>query len=244
MPLSELIVRQAHKSNVRWFTYPFIPPTTFSGFLHSVIFKDNLNNFIERNNGITRRIEDICGDAYSLGAYPPVANEKIKVCEHYRQHFDKQFNYESLCWTSEQNKKLAVVEYFWANVLRGFVISEHKNILREIRKGVDGRVARIGKKGSVQIVGSKLYSLNLEKTGGVEWCSTIAPVETVTEFAIDSTIYIVPISSQKNEGNGNRTPQWKLQGVMFGVKISPPYYKDPLTKTVFPVEIVKLVKGI
>jgi hypothetical protein len=241
MPLSELIVRQVGKSNVRWFTYPFIPPTTFSGFLHSVIFDDEPNNFIEKNDANVRRLEDKFEGVYCLGAYPPIINGKVSVQidEHYRQHLGDKFNYESFIWnTQSQNKKLAIVEHFWTDILRGFIISENKDILKDISAKVYGRISRIGKKGSIQIIESSIYTLNME-TDGMEWCSTFAPVEIVSEFPIDSKIYTIPVSSQKGS---KKKPSWKLLQVMIGVKIFPPYYKELKNNIVFPVKIFDILK--
>ncbi|MBW2020548.1 MAG: hypothetical protein JRI65_11205 [Deltaproteobacteria bacterium] len=239
IPLSELIIGQATKSNVRWFTYPFIPPTAFSGFLHSVIFKDDPHNFIELNDGSVRRIEDKFKGVYSLGAYPAMMDGKIRayVGEHYRQHFKDKFNYESFIWSTRQNKKLAVVEHLWSDILKGFIISEEKGRLEEISHELIGRVSRIGKKGGVQIIKSKIYLLDLE-TEGIDWCSIFSPIERVREFLIDSKIYTIPISSKK--GN-KKKPIWRLVPVMIGAKITAPYYKNSHEKVVIPVGSVKLL---
>ncbi len=241
MPLSELIIRQVGKSNVRWFTYPFVPPTTFSGYLHSVIFEDDQNNFIERNHAKVRRIEDKFKGIYCLGAYPPIANGKINVCVsegHYRQHFGDKFNYESFFWNAKtQNKKLAVVEHFWSQILRGFVISENKDTLEDISQKIYGRVTRIGKKGSVQITKSSISQLNLE-TDGIEWCSIFAPVEIVAEFHVDSKIYNIPVSSQKGD---KKKPYWKLLPAMIGVKIIPQYFKDSEKNIVIPKKVLEIL---
>jgi hypothetical protein len=196
-PLSELLIRQVGKSNVQWFSYPFLPPTTFSGFVASLL-ADDQKNYIELNDDHVREVGALRPEVFSVGAYPdPPA--LVRRNRHYRQHLGDVYNYEASAWAG--NKKLAIAESCWTPELRGFLLSENKDRLQGLSRdpNLRFRIMRVGKKSVVKVKSvNGPWELTLKEVQGVV-PSTVAPLEMVRQFPRDIEVLHVPM--RKRTGN-------------------------------------------
>lgn len=194
-PLSELLIRQVGKSNVQWFSYPFLPPTTFSGFIASLLADEGTEtwrkNYIELNDQETREVNTLFPGVFSVGAYPdPML---VRRNRHYRQHLGDVYNYEEFAWAG--NKKLAVAEAFWTSGLKGFLLAATIEPLKQIAQNplLSFRVARVGKKGVTKVQSvidpQELQLQEIEKLVP----STVAPLEMVCALRSDLEVFHVPI---------------------------------------------------
>jgi hypothetical protein len=145
-----LMARNALKSNVTWTSYPFVPPTSASGF-----FVDLLGGYkwYEMNDNCVRHLHELAdyNGVFALGAYPSYGQTSKR---HFRAHVGSlSFNYEAYVWAAGKNegKKLAVVEEFLTEELRFVVVAREPQALRKLQEAVRGRIAPIAKKGSIQL---------------------------------------------------------------------------------------------
>lgn len=248
IPLSELLFRQVGKSNVQWFTYPFIPPTTFSGLLYSAIFPST-KNFIEENDNKARQLQQKYPGIIPIGAYPLIPEQSLyQPKKHYRQHVGDKYNYEGQVQQtkitsatgkkSNVGKKLAIVENLWASSLRGFLLSHDETQLNEVRERVEYKICRAGKKGVVKIEGYQFYLLNEEFREEVT-SSSIAPVEVGIKLESGTTLrlYHVPIKLLEDE----KVVKWHIHPCFFGVKIKDLCMVNDLKGTYIPKKIVEII---
>jgi hypothetical protein len=195
-PLSELLIRQVGKSNVQWFSYPFLPPTTFSGFVASLLTDEGdeswRKNYIELNDDQAREVGALFTGVFSVGAYPHPPARVRRNC-HYRQHLGDVYNYEAFAWAG--NKKLAIAESCWTPELRGFLLSENKASLQQLSQhpSLRFRIMRVGKKSVAKVVSvNGPWELTLQQVQGIV-PSTVAPLEMVRQFPRDLEVLYVPM---------------------------------------------------
>ncbi|MBM7623684.1 hypothetical protein [Sporohalobacter salinus] len=230
-PLSELLFRQMAKSNVEWFTYPFIPPTTMSGFIGELVGGESLisKKYVEINDGRFRTLPE---GVYSLGGIPEIY-EKNK---HFRQHYRAKgtYNYESLVW--EGNKKLAQVEYFYSSKILAYLISENKEVLKRIEDKIKYKCNNIGKIGVVKIRNTKVKKLKKEEEYEGE-VSTLFPVEIAKKYDLNK-MYEVPLfcySSSEDE-----TINWGVIPCSFHEEIRDDCYQ--VDDIIIPKSLIDYVK--
>jgi len=249
-PISELLFRQVGKSNLQWFTYPFVPPTVFSGLLYSALFRSN-KDFIEVNDNKARQLQQKYPDIIPMGAYPFLPEQSLyQTKKHYRQHLGDRYNYEGYIQQtkitstkgkkSNVGKKLAIVESLWTSPLRGFLLSYDKQHLVEVEENVKYKICRAGKKGVIKIDNSKLYPLNEEhKDGAVS--SSITPVEVAIKLDAGTTLrlYHVPIKLQEMDGN----LKWHVHPCFYGVKIVGKCWVNDQMSTCIPSKLVEIITG-
>lgn len=241
-PLSELLVRQVGKSNVQWFTYPFLPPTTFSGLLYSILVDESddgwRKNYVEVDDDSSRQLSQKYPNAISIGAYPQ--RTAWRRGRHYRQHLGGDvFNYES--FAPAGNKKLAIAESFWTPKLRGFVLSSGRDDLELIRDqpSLLFRISRVGKKGFVKVAQARLTELTLQHHEG--FVDTIAPIEMIKRVPDSVEVFHVPIRL------GDHL-QWRVYPFLFGSETQGECYKgggkdEGEDEIVIPKRLVDLVSG-
>jgi len=195
--MSSLMARNALKSNVTWTSYPFMPPTSASGF-----FSDVLNmKWHEANDNNVRHLHALPGyrDVLVLGAYPPYGQPSRR---HFRAHLGSlAFNYETHVWSAGQNegKKLAVVEEFLTDQLRFVVIACEPEPLRRLHQAVRGRIAPIAKKGCVQLEFTAepvIMKLERQPANGTERALTVTPFEEIGNLPDGLLPYLVPLRSE------------------------------------------------
>ena len=242
-PLSELLIRQVGKSNVQWFSYPFLPPTTFSGFVASLLDQQGSQtwhkNYIEVNDDSPREVGLFFPGVFSVGAYPEPG--LVRRNRHYRQHLGDVYNYEEFAWAG--NKKLAVAESFWTPELRGFLLASEFDPLKQLAQQLEGilfRVMRLGKKGSVKVrLIDGPYELKPESVQD-RIPSTVSPLEMLRRFPTDLEVLYVPM--RKRAGN---PLEWEVYPCVFGQPICGETYidKNESKSVIIPKPLVSLVQG-
>jgi len=192
-----LMARNLFKSNVTWSSYPFLPPTTASGFLAMLIEGER---WIEGNGANPRILHHLLGweDVWTLGAFPSSGQLSRK---HFRAHLGDTFNYEAALWSAGQNqgKKLAVVEEFWTDAMAFLIISPDHAKLETLRGFVRGRIGPVAKKGCLSIAfdpGHQIASLKTKQAQGEEDVLGLIPIEEVGQMPLAAQLYRVPVSSR------------------------------------------------
>lgn len=198
--LTPLMARNALKSNVTWASYPFLPPTSASGF-----FVDLLEGmkWYERNDNHVRRLHELPDyqGVFALGAFPDQGRLSRK---HFRAHLGSLgFNYEAYVWKAGQNegKKLAVVEEFLAERLRFVVIARELDPLQKLHQVVRGKIAPIAKKGCVQMEFTpepRITRLSRRQASGNERPMTMALVGEIGSFPLGVQPYRVAMRSESS----------------------------------------------
>jgi hypothetical protein len=204
-----LMARNALKSNVTWTSYPFVPPTSASGF-----FVDLLSGYkwYETNDNCVRHLHALPDyeGVFALGAYPSYGQMSKR---HFRAHLGSlSFNYEAYVWSAGKNegKKLAVIEEFLAEELRFVVVARESELLRRLHQSVRGRVAPIVKKGSVQlefIAEPRLNLLRRQYANGKELTLTVMPFVEVGNLPRGLLPYLTPLRSK----GGSKGVEWQAQ---------------------------------
>ncbi|MCL6557356.1 MAG: hypothetical protein K6U74_00885 [Firmicutes bacterium] len=238
-PLSELLIRQVGKSNVQWFSYPFLPPTTFSGFMASLVANEGTEawrkNYIEVNDHDTREVNTLFPGVFSVGAYPdPIL---VRRNRHYRQHLGDVYNYEEFAWVG--NKKLAVAEAFWTPELRGFLLASTADPLQQLAHhvGLLFRATRVGKKGVAKVKAAiGPYEVTLQPAQGII-PSTVAPLEMIRYFPSGLEIFHVPV--RKRVG-----PQLvrDVYTCVFGQPVYGQIYTNASREVIIPEPLVRLTQ--
>ena len=195
--LGPMVFRNIYKSNVTWESYPFLPPTGASGLLATILTDER---WYEKNGLEPRQLHRLPGweTVWALGAYPDGGNFSRL---HYRNHVGSlKFNYEANIWKTGQGigKKLATVQEYYAEQLTFLIVSSEAEQLKELQLSIIGRLARIGKKGCIQITYSSLVQPKKIKKGiasGSESALGIVPFAEVENVALgNARLYAVPIT--------------------------------------------------
>ena len=197
--LSSLMARNALKSNVTWTSYPFIPPTSTSGFFADVL---GGMKWYEINDNCVRHLHQMPDyqGVFALGGYP--VNQGQMSRRHFRNHLgDVNFNYEAYVWPAGQgsNKKLAVIEEFLTDELRFVIVSRDSESLHHLYESVRGLIAPIAKKSSVQLEFSAepmITRLELDSASGAEQPMTVMPFMEIGNLPNGLLPYLVPLRSE------------------------------------------------
>lgn len=141
------MLRDNHKTNLGWSSYPFLPPTTADGILASLVVGQR---WIEGDFAPARslRLLPEYREVATLGAYPDFG---CYCRRHFRSHVGAMFNYEGVAWSAGKNigKKLATVEEYFAETLLFYLVAPDTNVLKKLIQLARGRVIPFGKKGSL-----------------------------------------------------------------------------------------------
>lgn len=142
------MLRDVHKTNLGWSSYPFLPPTTADGILASLVVGQR---WIEGDFAPARSLRLLPNyqQVATLGAYPESFGHYGR--RHFRAHVGAFFNYEGVVWSAGKNigKKLATVEEYFAERLLFYVIAPDENVLKKLVELARGRVLPFGKKGGL-----------------------------------------------------------------------------------------------
>jgi hypothetical protein len=148
-PWGSFQLRNVHKTNVGWSSYPFLPPTTADGLLASVVEGER---WVEGNFHPPRSLRLLPGFSglAVLGAYPAGGRH---ARAHFRAHVGALMSYEGPLWVppeKEQSagKKPAMVEDYVCEELP-FVVVGGREALERLWEGVIGRVAPFAKKSAL-----------------------------------------------------------------------------------------------
>ncbi|AHY48066.1 Hypothetical Protein RradSPS_2783 (plasmid) [Rubrobacter radiotolerans] len=145
-PWGAFQLRNVHKTNVAWSSYPFLPPTTADGLLASVIEGER---WVEGNFHPPRTLRsspEFSGLA-ALGGYPSGGHH---TRAHLRSHVGTLMSYDGPLWVPPEGvqsagKKPAIVEDYVCEGLSFLVVGESA-ILKRLWESVIGRVAPFAKK--------------------------------------------------------------------------------------------------
>jgi len=205
-----LMARNLFKSNVTWSSYPFLPPTTASGFLAALLEGER---WIE-SNGLDlhpRALHHLSewDDVWAVGAFPMSGQLSRK---HLRAHLGDMFNYEATLWSAgqSQGKKLAVVEEFFTDSLTFLVVSSDQAKLEKLQLLVRGKVGPVAKKGCLAIAFDNRRCIALLRATiaqGSEKILGLIPVEEVGQMPLNAQLYRVSMSSQLEKTN--KTVRWQ-----------------------------------
>jgi hypothetical protein len=222
--LGPLMARNTYKSNVTWTSYPFLPPTSASGFLVSLLTGER---WYEGNHLLSRRLHELpeWEEVWAIGAYPSLGNFSQL---HYRSHVGDEFNYEAVVWsvaqkgsTTAKGKKLAIVEEYFTESLRFIVVSLSQQRLKALCEQIAGRIGPVAKKGCLQMAFTPqlaIACLQLAPATGNEIPLGIVPVEEVGQMSLNAQTYFVPLTSRDTRQAGKSAGvSWRCAHCLWNV---------------------------
>jgi hypothetical protein len=150
-PWGSFQLRNVHKTNVGWSSYPFLPPTAADGLLASVAGGHRWTEGAFHPPRSLRTLEGYVGLA-ALGGYPENGRT---AGPHFRTHVGTTgMSYDGPLWmppagVQSAGKKPAMVEEYLCDALRFIVVGEREALIRLWEKAI-GRVSPFAKKGSLR----------------------------------------------------------------------------------------------
>ena len=145
-PTSGLTFRRMPSSILHISTYPFLPPTTMSGFLRrlKMLEAGYLPETAVKNPDYYALPPQLC----TLGAYPKLNEHRIHTTK--RQGI-RSFNHNAFSrivrhQSTKEVYQLHTWEYLFAEQLIGYVVSEDEKLLSQLRT-VENFGCKIGKEG-------------------------------------------------------------------------------------------------
>ena len=145
-PTSGLTFRRMPSSILHISTYPFLPPTTMSGFLRrlKMLEAGHLPETAVKDPDYYTLPPQLC----TLGAYPKVNEHRIHTTK--RQGI-RSFNHNAFSrivrhQSTKEVYQLHTWEYLFAEKLTGYVVSQDEQLLSEL-KTVENFGCKIGKEG-------------------------------------------------------------------------------------------------
>ena len=164
-PTSGLTFRRLPSSILHISTYPFLPPTTMSGFLRrlKLLEAGYLPETAVKNPNYYALPPQLC----PLGAYPLNGNFVVHTT---KRQGPRAFNHSAFSQlvryrlkNDKRNYQLHTWEYLMTEELIGYVVSEDPELLNALRS-VDNFGCKIGKEGYAFVESmSELIELNLER---------------------------------------------------------------------------------
>lgn len=181
-PTAAMTFRILPSSILNIATYPFVPPTTLSGFLRRLIMLsvgiDIPETSINKDNPPFYALPP---RYVALGAYP-TANSLRTVHKTYRKGM-REFNHYTFSKLyiekDKANFQLHTWEYLLVEELTGYVISESLEGLEHFQK-IEGFGCKLGKEGFA-VVEEVSQPINLIRETTVAYPSTIVPMEALLE---------------------------------------------------------------
>lgn len=145
-PWGAFQLRNVHKTNVAWSSYPFLPPTTADGLLASIVEGER---WVEGNFHPPRTLRsspEFSGLA-ALGGYPSGGHH---TRAHFRSHVGTIMSYDGPLWVPPEDaqsagKKPAMVEDYVSEEI-SFVVVGGRDSLEGLWERVIGRVSPFAKK--------------------------------------------------------------------------------------------------
>ncbi len=174
-------------------TYPFVPPTTFSGFLRRLVMMsiglELPGTCVNDENPPTYALPP---HYLALGAYPTIRTWS-GVHRTYRKGM-REFNHDSFSRLYQEDKganfQLHTWEYLIADELEGYVITDHPEGL-ELFQSLECFGCKCGKEGFAVVTGvSKVIALERQRVAAHP--STLIPMEDLlqgSQFAGGCDIY-------------------------------------------------------
>lgn len=200
-------LRNVHKTNVGWSSYPFLPPTTADGLLASIVEGER---WVEGDFHAPRSLRSLSGfsDLAVLGGYPA---EGRHTRAHFRAHVGTLMSYDGPLWVppeKEQSagKKPAMVEDYVCEELP-FVVVGERNSLERLWESLIGRVAPFAKKSALYFRYEKepnLTDLHLGEAT-VDTQSLVAlPMMELGSMPRHASPYLMPVRSRPEPGRSGK----------------------------------------
>ncbi len=200
-------LRNVHKTNVGWSSYPFLPPTTADGLLASVVEGER---WVEGDFHPSRSLRLLPGFSglAALGAYP--ANGR-HTRAHFRAHVGTLMSYDGPLWAppeKEQSagKKPAMVEDYFCEELP-FVVVGERDALERLWEGVIGRIAPFAKKSALHFpyeAAPALVDLRpAEATAGTTSLTALPMIE-LGSMPRHASPYLMPVKSRSEPNRSGR----------------------------------------
>lgn len=203
-------LRNVHKTNVGWSSYPFLPPTAADGLLASVVEGER---WVEGNFHAPRSLRllpDFSGLA-ALGGYPAGGRH---TRAHFRAHVGTLMNYDGPLWVppeKEQSagKKPAMVEDYVCEELP-FVVVGERDALERLWERAIGRVAPFAKKGTLYFRyedGPDLVNLRSAEAPADVLSLTALPMMELGSMPRQASPYLMPV---KSRAQANRSGKYEV----------------------------------
>lgn len=207
-PWGSFQLRNVHKTNVGWSSYPFLPPTAADGLLSSIV---SGHRWMEGNFQPPRSLRTLEGHEglATLGGYPE-GGEATRP--HFRTHVGNPLiSYEGPLWappvgTQSAGKKLAVVDEFLSETLR-FVVVGGKGTLEGLWEKTLGCVSPFAKKGALHFRYEKapdVVSLSSERASDATESLTALPMTEIGSIPKRARPYLMPVTSEAQRNRQGR----------------------------------------
>ena len=204
-------LRNVHKTNVGWSSYPFLPPTTANGLLSSVASGER---WLEGNFHPPRSLRSTEGfaDLVALGGYPVEGRHSRP---HFRAHVNTLMSYEGPLWAppaGEQSagKKPAIAEEYICEKLKFFVVGDRKS-LENLWEKVVGRVSPFAKKSTLYFRYEEEPNFTAVSFGeaSVSTESLVAiPMVELGSMPKQAHPYLMPVRSRAEEKRSGYEVSW------------------------------------
>ncbi|MGH3088096.1 MAG: hypothetical protein ACRDSJ_12350 [Rubrobacteraceae bacterium] len=205
-PWGSFQLRDVHKTNVAWSSYPFLPPTTADGLLASVA---GGQRWMEGNFHKPRSLRDLewGGGLAALGGYPL---EGDYARPHFRAHVNTLMSYDGPLWAPPKGqqsagKKPAKVTDYLCERLR-FVVAGNKDGLEELWEKVIGRVSPFAKKSVLYLPYEQSPDISPLSSGEATTATeslTALPMVEMGSMPRNAHPYLTPVKSKaESKGKG------------------------------------------
>ena len=195
-------LRNVHKTNVGWSSYPFLPPTTADGLLASIVEGERWTEGNFHPPRSLRALPDFSGLTV-LGGYPAVGRH---TSAHFRAHVGTLMSYEGPLWVppeKEQSagKKPAMVEDYFCEELPFIVVGE-SNALERLWERIVGRVAPFAKKSTLYFRYEdtpNLTNLSVGTASTTTESLAALPMMELGSMPTQAHPYLMPVRSKSEE---------------------------------------------
>lgn len=202
-PWGAFQLRNVHKTNVGWSSYPFLPPTTADGLLASVVEGER---WLEGDFHPPRSLRSLPGFSglAALGGYPAGGRH---TRAHFRAHVGTLMSYDGPLWAppeKEQSagKKPAMVEDYVCEELP-FVVVGERDSLKRLWERVIGRVAPFAKKSALYFRyedAPDLIDLHLGEATADTRSLVALPMMELGSMPRHASPYLMPVKSRAESG--------------------------------------------
>ena len=200
-------LRNVHKTNVGWSSYPFLPPTTADGLLASVVQGERWVEGSFHPPRSLRSLSEFSGIAV-LGAYPAGGRH---TRAHFRAHVGTLMSYDGPLWAppeKEQSagKKPAMVEDYVCEELP-FVVVGERETLERLWGGVIGRVAPFAKKSALHFpyeAAPNFVNLHQAEATADTTSLTALPMVELGSMPRHASPYLMPVKSRSEMNRSGR----------------------------------------
>lgn len=205
-------LRNVHKTNVGWSSYPFLPPTTADGLLASIVEGERWTEGNFHPPRSLRSLPEFSGLTV-LGGYP-TAGQHTRA--HFRAHVGTLMSYEGPLWVppeKEQSagKKPAMVEDYFCEELPLVVVGE-SDALEGLWERIVGRVAPFAKKSTLYFRYEdtpKLTKLSVGTASTNTESLTALPMMELGSMPKQAHPYLMPVrSTSERKRSGAHEVTW------------------------------------